>query len=98
MAWKRSSFCGESACLEVTKDGAGNVLVRNSSNSDVDPVVFAWFHWDAFLNGIRLGEPTWHWFRGQDDIEFSTEEAEAFKSGVLAGQFHYDRLPRIDRD
>ena len=106
--WKRSSFCGESACIEVSRgcdlghcleagrNGHDEVLVRNTRTPDLDPVRFTPAQWKLFLDAVRGDGPRWSWFRDQDDITYDAEEAEAFRSGVLAGEFDYENLPRID--
>jgi hypothetical protein len=95
--WIKSSFCDNGAsCLEVGRNATGDVLVRSSTT--MKPVEFRWYEWPGFLAEILRGEPSWAWFRGQDDIEYSQEEAAVFQLGVMAGEFDYDKIPRIDKD
>ena len=109
IAWKRSSFCSESACLEAGKrcDAGhcleagrspqdGIVLVRNTKTPDLEPIKFTPAQWKFFLDAVRGDGPRWSWFRDQDDITYDAEEAEAFRLGALAGEFDYENLPRID--
>lgn len=101
MNWKRSSYCGESACIEAAVGGAGDWIrigVRNSSNPDETPAVFTVEEWPFFLAGVKGDGPMWDWFRAQDEITYTNEEAEAFRAGVLAGEFDYERLPVISMD
>lgn len=95
MNWKSSSFCGESGCLEVGRLGSGHVFVRNRSQPDEVPSVFTAGEWPYFLDVVSRTGWSW-WFRGQDQTTFTPDEAKAFKAGVLAGEFEYDRLPNID--
>lgn len=53
-AWERSSFCSDSACVEVALDGEG-VLLRNSERPD-DVVRFTRREWEAFLLAIEEGD------------------------------------------
>ncbi len=89
--WTRSCFCESGQCLEVNAISTG-VLVRNSSNPDVPPIFFTFDQWPHFLENVKSERPSWWWFREQDDIVFSHEEASAFKAGVLAGEFDLENI------
>lgn len=97
ISWKKSTFSStEISCLETSAcPHDGHVLVRNSTTPDVDPVSFTPDEWRESLAGIKADWPVWDWFRGQDVIIFTDDEAAAFKAGVLAGEFEYEKL--IDR-
>lgn len=56
--WKRSSFCGTNACVEVSRIG-GNVYIRNSTTPRPEPLVFTDAEWTAFLAGVWAGEFGW---------------------------------------
>jgi hypothetical protein len=97
MKWVGSSFCDTGQCLEVgicPKDGY--ILVRNTSNPDEEEAAFHPAEWPFFLAGVKGDGPMWDWFRDQDEVTYSLEDAQAFKAGVLAGEFDYDKLPVID--
>jgi hypothetical protein len=53
--FRKSSFCGSSACVEVARDGDG-VLVRDSKDPAAAPLRFTADEWAAFVAGVRAGE------------------------------------------
>jgi len=53
--WRRSSYCGTNACVEVARI-PGGVLLRDSKNPDVAPFVFSSQEWATFMKGVRAGE------------------------------------------
>jgi hypothetical protein len=53
-AWRRSSACEHTACVEVQVDWS-TVRVRNSRHPDL-MVEFTFDEWEAFLRGARAGE------------------------------------------
>ncbi|MBI4942676.1 MAG: DUF397 domain-containing protein [Actinobacteria bacterium] len=53
--WKRSTFCGDSACVEVAA-GPGGVAVRDSKRPDSAPLTFTTPEWQAFVLGVKNGE------------------------------------------
>lgn len=54
--FKRSSYCGESCCLEVAlAPKSGMIYVRNSQNSATQ-VGFSTEEWRAFLAGAKNNE------------------------------------------
>ena len=53
--WLRSTFCSDSACIEVAAVPDG-VAVRNSSDPQSGVLRFTRTEWDAFLDGVRAGE------------------------------------------
>jgi hypothetical protein len=53
--WRKSSRCGSSACVEVAKVD-NSYLVRDSKNPDKAPLAFTQDEWDAFVEGVQLGE------------------------------------------
>ncbi|MEU4558548.1 DUF397 domain-containing protein [Actinoplanes sp. NPDC023936] len=54
-AWRKSSRCGTSTCIEVAKVD-GHYLIRDSKNPDVAPLQFNEAEWTAFCAGITAGE------------------------------------------
>ena len=55
--WQRSSFCGNSACVEVARVG-DEWLMRNSTDVDGPVLRFTREEWTAFESGVRNGEFT----------------------------------------
>ena len=53
--FRRSSFCGDSSCVEVafTTDG---VRVRDSKSIGGLELVFTPSEWAAFVSGVKAGE------------------------------------------
>jgi predicted secreted Zn-dependent protease len=54
LEWRRSDFCGNSACVEVAQD-AEAFLVRDSKNPSGSVLTFDRAEWDAFVAGVRAG-------------------------------------------
>ncbi len=55
LAWRKSSRCGNSTCVEVARDG-DHYLIRDSKNPDTAPLTFTAEEWTAFTTGILAGE------------------------------------------
>lgn len=55
IAWRKSSFCGSNACVEVTRDGA-DYLMRDGKNPGQPAKRFTKAEWVAFLDGIQAGD------------------------------------------
>ena len=53
--WKKSSFCGNSACVEVAKLGE-KYAVRDSKNIKLNTLLFTKEEWNAFILGVKNGE------------------------------------------
>ena len=53
--WRRSTFCGEAACVEVAVVD-GWVAVRDSKSPTSPQLVFSGDEWDSFLRGVSAGE------------------------------------------
>lgn len=54
--WKKSSFCGNSSCLEVMLfPKSGYVSIRNLSRGGYT-VACSTEEWDAFIAGVKNGE------------------------------------------
>jgi Domain of unknown function (DUF397) len=54
-AWLRSSFCSDSACVEVAAMGA-DVAIRDSKNLDQPYLRVSKAEWNAFIAMITAGE------------------------------------------
>ncbi len=53
--WRKSSRSGDENCVEVLMAEDG-IAVRHSKGSDDRQLVFAPVEWQAFIDGVRLGE------------------------------------------
>jgi Domain of unknown function (DUF397) len=53
-AWRRSSHCSDSSCVEVAWSGE-EVLVRDSKDPDGPMLAFSRRQWAEFLEGVRSG-------------------------------------------
>jgi hypothetical protein len=53
--WKRSSYCGTNACVEVAQV-SDRFLVRDAKNPEVAPLSFTREEWTAFVRGVEAGE------------------------------------------
>ncbi|WP_111647864.1 DUF397 domain-containing protein [Actinoplanes lutulentus] len=51
-AWTRSTFCADSACVEVAVASGGNVLVRDSKNPDQPYLSFTRQDWAVFVENL----------------------------------------------
>ncbi|GIF15155.1 hypothetical protein Ate01nite_51870 [Actinoplanes teichomyceticus] len=54
-AWRKSSRCGTSTCVEVAKVD-DNYLIRDSKNPEAAALTFTKAEWDAFIEGVTAGE------------------------------------------
>jgi len=52
--FKRSSFCGLGACVEVAQDER-QVIIRNSQRP-TEVTQFSRSEWEAFVRGAKAGE------------------------------------------
>ncbi|WP_432980931.1 DUF397 domain-containing protein [Dactylosporangium sp. CA-233914] len=53
LAWRRSSFCGSDACVEVAST-ADVILVRDADNPSGAQLTFTRADWEAFIAGLRI--------------------------------------------
>lgn len=53
--WKRSSFCGNSTCVEVRLSRIGGRVLK-TSHVESNKVFIANDEWDAFIAGVKAGE------------------------------------------
>ncbi|WP_229071862.1 DUF397 domain-containing protein [Actinoplanes sp. DH11] len=54
-AWRKSSRCGTSTCVEVAKV-ENQYLIRDSKNPEAAALAFTKDEWDAFVEGVTAGE------------------------------------------
>lgn len=54
-AWRKSSRCGTSTCVEVAKV-EDQYLIRDSKNPEVAALSFSKDEWEAFVEGVTAGE------------------------------------------
>ncbi|GAA3088963.1 DUF397 domain-containing protein [Pseudonocardia yunnanensis] len=54
--WRKSSFSGQNACVEVATLDTGDVAVRHSRHPSGPALVFTPAEWSAFLTGAQHGE------------------------------------------
>ena len=54
-AWRRSSRCASTTCVEVAKVD-DLYLVRDSKNPDATALEFTEAEWEAFVEGVAAGE------------------------------------------
>jgi hypothetical protein len=56
-AWRKASASGaENNCVEITDLPGGGVAVRDSKNTDREPLRFDAAEWAAFRAGVIAGE------------------------------------------
>jgi hypothetical protein len=58
LAWRKSSYCGNSSCVEVANDGGegGTHLMRDSKLAVSPVLAFGADRWREFLDGVRAGD------------------------------------------
>jgi hypothetical protein len=54
-AWRRSTKCGSSTCVEVAKV-EDQYLIRDSKNPSAAALAFTQEEWVAFVQGVTAGE------------------------------------------
>jgi hypothetical protein len=54
-AWRKSSRCGTSTCVEVAKVD-DQYMIRDSKNPEAPALSFTPAEWDAFVEGVAAGE------------------------------------------
>ena len=54
-AWRRSSWCSTSSCVEVAQVN-GAVAVRDSKTADGAVLLYTPEEWHAFIAGVKAGE------------------------------------------
>lgn len=56
LVWRKSSFSGADACLELAKSQQGDVLMRNSKDPAGSIVRLTEAEMHAFVAGVKAGE------------------------------------------
>jgi hypothetical protein len=54
--FRRSSYCGNGSCVEVSALENGTVLVRDSKDLSVKYHTYTHDEWAAFVLGVKSGE------------------------------------------
>lgn len=65
--FRRSSFCGSGACVEVATLPGDEVALRDSKDDDSPILRFTPDEWDAFVAGVLDGQFTRDALRQQAD-------------------------------
>jgi len=55
MQWRRSSYCGSGACVEVARSSDG-FLVRDAKDPESPVLSFTAEEWSAFVAGVKSDE------------------------------------------
>lgn len=53
--WRRSSFCTDASCVEVSKS-SGELHLRNSTHPDASAIRFSAEEFRDFVAGVKAGE------------------------------------------
>lgn len=56
MTWRKSTFSGDSSCVEVADLPDGGWAVRNSNDPDGGTLRFTAAEVDAFRSGVKAGQ------------------------------------------
>lgn len=56
VSWTRSSFCSDTACIEVAVLGGGDVVVRDGKRRDQPFLRFSHGEWRTFVDAVAAGE------------------------------------------
>jgi hypothetical protein len=54
--WRKSTFSGDSSCVELAPLAGGDVALRDSKNPDAGALVFTPAEIDAWIQGAKAGE------------------------------------------
>lgn len=54
--WTKSSYCADSACIEVAKLSDGNIGLRDNKRPEQPHLTFTPEAWDTFRNAVMAGE------------------------------------------
>ncbi|RSM64449.1 DUF397 domain-containing protein [Actinoplanes sp. ATCC 53533] len=54
--WLKSSYCADSACVEVARIAPDAVGLRDSKNPDLPFLRFSNAEWSTFTEAIKAGE------------------------------------------
>lgn len=53
--WRRPKSCSGGQCVEVARAG-DRILMRDSKNPDMEPLVFSAAEWADFVSGVKAGQ------------------------------------------
>jgi hypothetical protein len=54
--WIKSTFSGARDCVEVAREAASGILLRDSKDPSGPMLAFTETEWRAFLDGAKAGE------------------------------------------
>lgn len=54
--WKKSTYSGNNACVQVARTANGDVWVRDSKNPNSPILQFHPHEWQAFVAGVKDNE------------------------------------------
>ncbi len=55
LRWRTAIECSAGSCVEVAQDGE-QILLRDSKNPQIAPMVFSKAEWAAFTTGVQAGD------------------------------------------
>jgi len=55
-AWRKSSKCANTECVEIARDVQGMILLRDSKSPQTPPFRYTTDEFRAFLDGAKAGE------------------------------------------
>ena len=55
-AWRKSSKCANSECLEIARDERDMILLRDSKSPQTPPLRYTTEEFRAFVEGAKAGE------------------------------------------
>jgi hypothetical protein len=55
-SWRKSSYCGNTTCVEVANLASDSVLVRDAKDPDGFVLSFGSDTWGAFVAGLKGGD------------------------------------------
>ena len=55
LRWQTAKGCSGANCVEVANDG-DRILLRDSKNPQIAPMVFTRDEWAVFTEGVRVGD------------------------------------------
>lgn len=54
--WRRSSYCSNSACVEIQVDASARLVAVRDAKSTAASLTFDFDEWQAFVSGVKSGE------------------------------------------
>ena len=55
-AWRKSSKCANSECIEIAREERGMILLRDSKSPQTPPFRYTTEEFRAFIDGAKAGE------------------------------------------